>query len=73
MERQVRIGAGALVLASLALAQWVHPAWIGLAAFMGAGLVFSGVTGFCGMAIILAKMPWNQVADAPVVCTFAKS
>ncbi len=64
LERQVRIGAGALVLIGIALAHWVHPAWIGLSAFLGAGLVFSGITGFCGMAIILAKMPWNQATGA---------
>jgi rhodanese-related sulfurtransferase len=62
LERQVRIAAGTLVLIGAALGFFVHPAWIGLAAFVGAGLVFAGVTDTCGMALLLARMPWNQVA-----------
>jgi hypothetical protein len=60
LERQVRIGAGSLVLLGLALAWLVHPAFAGLSAFVGAGLVFAGVTDWCGMAMLLAKMPWNR-------------
>jgi len=58
--RQVHIGAGSLILLGLALALTFHPAWIGLSAFVGAGLLVAGLTGFCGMAILLAKMPWNK-------------
>lgn len=60
IERQVRIGAGALVVLGVALAQTVHPGFVWLAAFVGAGLVFAGATGFCGMGILLAKAPWNR-------------
>lgn len=60
LERQVRIAAGSLVLLGAVLGWLVHPAFVGLAAFVGAGLVFSGVTDTCGMALILARMPWNQ-------------
>lgn len=60
LERQVRIAAGALVLVGAALGYFVHPAWIGLSAFVGAGLVFAGVTDTCGMALLLARMPWNR-------------
>ena len=60
LERQVRIAAGALVLTGVALGVWIHPAFFGLSAFVGAGLVFAGVTDWCGMAMLLAKMPWNQ-------------
>lgn len=67
LERQVRIAAGTLVLTSSVLGLLVHPYWIGLAAFVGAGLVFAGVTDTCGMAMLLAKMPWNQVGSAPTV------
>jgi hypothetical protein len=42
------------------LAWQVHPAFIALSAFVGAGLVFAGVTDFCGMGLLLAKMPWNK-------------
>lgn len=60
LERQVRIAAGTLVLLGTALGALVHPAFLGLAAFVGAGLVFAGVTDTCGMAMLLARMPWNQ-------------
>ena len=60
LERQVRIAAGSLVLLGVLLAWFVHPYLIGLSAFVGAGLVFAGVTDTCGMALILARMPWNQ-------------
>ena len=60
LERQVRIAAGSLVLIGVALSYTVHPYCIGLSAFVGAGLVFAGVTDTCGMAMILARMPWNK-------------
>lgn len=65
LERQVRIAAGSLVLLGSALGAFVHPAWIGLAAFIGAGLVVSGITDTCGMAMILARMPWNTSGGTP--------
>jgi rhodanese-related sulfurtransferase len=61
LERQVRIAAGSMVFAGAALGFLVHPYWIGLSAFVGAGLVFAGVTDTCGMGMMLAKMPWNQI------------
>jgi rhodanese-related sulfurtransferase len=60
LERQVRIAAGSLVLLGLLLGWLVHPYFLGLSAFVGAGLVFAGVTDTCGMGMLLAKMPWNQ-------------
>ena len=68
LERQVRIAAGLLVLAGSVLGFFVHPYWIGLAAFVGAGLVFAGVTDTCGMGLMLARMPWNQVKDDEPAC-----
>ena len=62
LERQVRIAAGAIVLTGVLLAYFVHPAFIWLYGFGGAGLTFSGITDWCGMGILLAHMPWNQVA-----------
>ncbi len=61
LERQVRIAAGLLVLIGSALGYFAQPYWIGLSAFVGAGLVFAGLTDTCGMGMILARMPWNQV------------
>jgi rhodanese-related sulfurtransferase len=65
LERQVRITAGSLVLLGVALGYFVQPYWLGLAAFIGAGLTFAGVTDKCGMAMVLARMPWNQVTTTP--------
>lgn len=60
LERQVRIAAGSLVLIGVTLGTLVSPYWLALAAFVGAGLLFSGVTDTCGMAMLLSRMPWNQ-------------
>lgn len=60
LERQVRLSAGVLILVSLILAVWVNMAWLGLTAFVGAGLTFAGVTDICGMGLLLARMPWNK-------------
>jgi rhodanese-related sulfurtransferase len=60
LERQVRIIAGAIVFAGVLLAQFVDARFIWLSGFIGAGLVFAGITDFCGMGLLLAKMPWNK-------------
>jgi rhodanese-related sulfurtransferase len=62
IQRQVQIAAGSLVLAGLALAYLVSPWFLALSAFVGTGLVFAGVSGWCGMAKVLGVMPWNRVA-----------
>ena len=60
LERQVRITAGALASAGGVLAVAVSP-WFGLVpAFVGAGLVYAGVTDRCGMAMLLGKLPYNR-------------
>ena len=64
LMRQVQIVAGSLVLAGVILGFLVHPGFIGLSAFVGAGLTFAGATGFCGMARLLALAPWNRPARA---------
>ncbi len=60
LERQVRIAAGAFVFTGALLAWFVHPNFMWLSGFVGAGLVFAGVTDFCGMGLLIAKMPWNR-------------
>ena len=60
LERQVRIVAGSLVLTGVLLAHFMNPWFIGLSAFVGAGLVFAGITDFCGMGLLLARLPWNS-------------
>lgn len=59
LERQVRLGAGLLVLAGVVLAFTVNVNWLFLSAFVGAGLTFAGLTDICLMGEVLAKMPWN--------------
>lgn len=63
LERQVRMAAGLLVLLGALLGWLVHPAFFGLSAFVGAGLVFAGITDTCGMGMLLLRMPWNQVKE----------
>lgn len=60
LERQVLIGAGSLVLLGVLLGALVAPGFYFISGFVGAGLVFAGLTGFCGMALLLARMPWNR-------------
>jgi len=60
LERQVRIAAGSLICTGAVLGYLVNPAWIALPAFVGAGLMFSGITDTCGMGMLLARMPWNN-------------
>ncbi len=59
LERQVRVSAGSLVLCGAVLGYFVNPAFYGLSAFVGAGLVFAGLTDTCAMGMLLARMPWN--------------
>lgn len=59
LERQIRIVAGFLALLGAVLS-YFHPAFVALSGFIGAGLLFAGVTDTCGMGMMLAKMPWNQ-------------
>lgn len=60
--RQVQIVAGALILIGVAAGFLLGPAGFALAAFVGAGLLVAGTTGWCGMARLLALMPWNRRA-----------
>jgi len=62
INRQVMIGAGSLVLIFVLLGATVAPAFYVLAGLFGAGLVFGGVSGWCGMAKLLEVMPWNRRA-----------
>ncbi len=60
LERQVRITAGAIVFTGVLLAQFVDARFIWLSGFVGAGLVFAGITDFCGMGLLIARLPWNK-------------
>ncbi len=67
LERQVRIAAGSLMLLGVGLSL-ISPWFLGISAFVGAGLVFAGVTDTCGMGLMLARMPWNQVHETAATC-----
>ena len=58
--RQVQLAAGGLVLLGVLLGFLITPALFGLSAFVGAGLMMAGATGWCGMAKLLQAMPWNR-------------
>lgn len=58
--RQVFIGAGSLVLLGLGLGYFISDAYLLIALFVSIGLLVSGITGWCGMALLLSKMPWNK-------------
>ena len=60
LERQVRIAAGSLIVVGAAVGCFVHPGGYGLSTFVGAGLVFAGLTDTCAMGMLIAKMPWNR-------------
>jgi rhodanese-related sulfurtransferase len=63
LERQVRIAAGVLVVLGVVLGWLIHPFFYGVSAFVGAGLVFAGVSDWCGMGLLIAKLPWNRKAS----------
>lgn len=60
LMRQVQIAAGSLVLLGVILGCLVSPVFYFLPAFVGTGLVFAGISGFCGLARLLQLMPWNR-------------
>ena len=62
LQRQVMIAAGSLILTGLLLGYFVSPWLITISAFMGCGLVFAGISGWCGLAKLLMLMPWNRIA-----------
>jgi rhodanese-related sulfurtransferase len=60
LERQVRVAAGFLVLSGVVLGTLVAPGWYVLSGFVGAGLMFAGITDTCAMGMLIARMPWNR-------------
>lgn len=70
LQRQVQIVIGTMLLIASALTAFVHVAFVSLCAFFGAGLLFAGLTDTCGLAMLLAKMPWNRVpSDGGATCS----
>ncbi|HCU07143.1 MAG TPA: hypothetical protein DIC42_06175 [Holosporales bacterium] len=58
--QQVHIIVGSMVLLGVMLSHIHHEAWIYFSGFFGLGLLFAGLTGWCGMAKLLFLMPWNK-------------
>lgn len=68
VQRQVQMTVGAMILAGTLLGYLVAPAWLLLAGLPGVGLLMAGLTGVCPLAILVAKMPWNQDGAACQSC-----
>ena len=69
LMRQVQIVVGTLSVIGAALALLVSSWFALLPLFIGGGLLFAGITGTCGMALLLARMPWNRgQADCAGIC-----
>jgi rhodanese-related sulfurtransferase len=69
LMRQVQITVGFISAAGAALALAIHPLFALIPLVIGCGLVFAGLTGFCGMALLLAKMPWNRLPACASCCS----
>lgn len=63
LERQVQLTVGTFIFVTAMLGYFFAPVFTLFSAFLGAGLIFSGLSGTCGLAIILAKMPWNKLPE----------
>ena len=61
LDRQVHIALGTMILLGLCLEYYVSGKWIGLPIIIGLGLLNSGITGWCGLGKLIAKMPWNKI------------
>lgn len=72
LMRQVQIAVGTISATGAALALWKNPLFAIIPLLMGCGLMFAGITGFCGLAMLLAKMPWNR-ASGPSCCSANES
>jgi rhodanese-related sulfurtransferase len=64
LDRQVQLTIGLFVLAGSFLGYFRDPAYFLLSGFFGAGLTFAGLSGFCGLARLVALMPWNHAPQA---------
>lgn len=63
LDRQVQLTIGIGVVIGSALGYFINPAGFLLSGFFGLGLINAGLTGWCGLALLMAKMPWNQATS----------
>ena len=69
LDRQVQLTIGLCVLIGSLLTYFVNPLFAILTGFFGAGLSFAGLSGYCGLAMVMAKMPWNQGVGNAASCS----
>jgi len=60
LDRQVQLTIGLILLLTSCLAAFWNPLFIVVVAVIGVGLTVAGATGFCGLARLVARMPWNH-------------
>ena len=65
LDRQVQIAIGSLLILKVVLGYGVHELFFAAAAFIGAGLIFAGVSRWCGMSELIARLPWNRSVNCP--------
>jgi len=70
LDRQVQTTIGGFILIATLLAWLISPWFLVISGFLGLGLIFAGLTGFCGLAVLMAKLPWNQKVGKTNSCTF---
>ncbi len=63
IQSQTRVISGGMVLSGMILGYYSNPGWYLLSGFVGVGLIFAGVTGWCGVSLLLSKLPWNRDKD----------
>lgn len=68
LDRQVQLVIGLVLIVGSVLGYLFSPAWFLLTGLIGAGLTMAGATGFCGLALLMAKMPWNQNSNKTNCC-----
>lgn len=69
LDRQVQLTIGLCVIIGSLLTYFVNPLFAIMTGFFGAGLSFAGLSGYCGLAMLMAKMPWNQSTDNVISCS----
>lgn len=69
LDRQVQLAIGLMLITASVLGAIFSPVWFLLTGFIGIGLTAAGLTGFCGLALVMAKMPWNQNVAGATSCS----
>ncbi len=69
LDRQVQLTIGlCLFIGSWLGYSYESPAWFLLTGLLGTGLIIAGASGSCGLALLMAKAPWNQKSTAASYC-----